>query len=576
MGSGANMITITATPDLSAITGLVNSTVYNFDLNDLFTTNRAAGSVNGTSAEPGPGTRAVTDTGSKLSISSDQCQILGKGTWDDPKLVYDEPVTRAPGVMLVGKSTIPGNNSLVAFTDAGKDHAGRECGANSKYIVGSGSEIVDAGWPVTGTISYVFALRAAGQFAFLKTAANYKLIYVSTTGSTGTLYVMSEQFTNALTLQHDFLRIPTTLWLPTPLISHGADSAVSPSDGEGHAEGATGLGGGGDGVTLTQQGATWSVAGGKLVNTPTEGANLVTNPEFTTDTSDWASAQNAVLTRKDFTAAPDIDPTGGDDDFGLEVAHSAGGAAAIAQSSVILSAGSWFRGQIQKYSPSANVGVNIARHFLFDGSFGYPTGFQSGFTTVEDTWEQATGTGRINNANIIIRCIANNNEAADVAYFDKYCIFPLTLNTLFLTASLSTANVYAQTDLVVTAGTQAGLVIALDSAASPANFMVAYHDGTNCVLDKNVAGTYTNVVSAAAAYSANAPIVVTKDGTAVRLYYNNALVGSGTVSDAGIVDNTIHGLFSTYSGNTIDDVVMYARGTGGEYDSVLDIYTQVA
>ena len=38
-------------------------------LRDEFTSALAAGSVNGTAAEPGPGTRAVTDANSKLSIT---------------------------------------------------------------------------------------------------------------------------------------------------------------------------------------------------------------------------------------------------------------------------------------------------------------------------------------------------------------------------------------------------------------------------------------------------------------------------------------------------------------------------
>lgn len=85
-----------------------------------------------------------------------------------------------------------------------------------------------------------------------------------------------------------------------------------------------------------------------------------------------------------------------------------------------------------------------------------------------------------------------------------------------------------------------------------------------------MAGTYTSVVSAAATYSAGAEIRVIKDGTAYRLYYNNALVGTGTIADAGIISQTLHGIFSTYSGNTIDYVNIYSRGTDGIYDAPLN------
>ena len=78
--------------------------------------------------------------------------------------------------------------------------------------------------------------------------------------------------------------------------------------------------------------------------------------------------------------------------------------------------------------------------------------------------------------------------------------------------------------------------------------------------------TWTSVISAAATYSAGATMTVIKDGTSYSLFYNNAKVGStSTISDAGLVSNTKHGLFSTYSGNTLDNFLVWARGTNGEY-----------
>ena len=129
----------------------------------------------------------------------------------------------------------------------------------------------------------------------------------------------------------------------------------------------------------------------------------------------------------------------------------------------------------------------------------------------------------------------------------------------------------ASADLTITAGTQAGVVTNLDDAATPANFLLAYHNGTNAILDKCVAGTYTNLISAAATYSAGATlrlITYTSGGNLLaRLYYNNALIGTEqTISDAGIKSNTIHGLFSTYSANLIDNWLALARGTEGQYN----------
>ena len=571
MGSGANMITITATPDLSAITGVVNSTVYNFDLNDLFTTARAAGSVNGTAAEPGPGTRAVTDTNSKLSLSGGNLVLDSTGSWSDPRCYYFS-MSRTPGLMSVVRAkydTSAKSTQFAAITNSAST-------VNIGYRLHSGSSNT-LDFRVSATIKLIATVhdtfytvvqthRAAGSFIFIKggSITDWTLLYIDGTKNDATLYAMYAIY-NTNVSSVDFIRIPTTRWLPTPLISHGADSAVSPSDGEGHAEGATGLGGGGDGVTLTQQGATWSVAGGKLVNTPGLGAELVTDPGLE---GNYTAGLNDNLTKG---GAPTVAQSG--DVHGGAKAQQYVSTAQYdnVRQQVTYDASSWYQMSVWG-KRTVGAADDVYAQWYIPGSStiaGYHTG--AAYAQILEIERTAAG-----GAEWILLAKTSTAGASDTVIVDDFSVKKLTLNTLFLTASLSTANVYAQADLVVTAGTQAGLVIALDSAASPANFMIAYHDGTNCKLDKNVAGTYTNVVSAAAAYSANAPIVVTKDGTAVRLYYNNALVGSGTVSDAGIVDNTIHGLFSTYSGNTIDDVVMYARGTGGEYDSVLDIYTQVS
>ena len=113
------------------------------------------------------------------------------------------------------------------------------------------------------------------------------------------------------------------------------------------------------------------------------------------------------------------------------------------------------------------------------------------------------------------------------------------------------------------------MVLNLDDAATPANFLVAYHDGTNATLLKCVAGTYTSVITAVAAYAANKTMRVVKDGTSVSLFYNGAKVGTTqTVSDAGIISNTLHGLFSTYASNILDNFSVFPRGNGSEYSKL--------
>lgn len=138
---------------------------------------------------------------------------------------------------------------------------------------------------------------------------------------------------------------------------------------------------------------------------------------------------------------------------------------------------------------------------------------------------------------------------------DNIVINALTLSTLFASvAGAGASNVTAQVKATLTAGTQAGVVACLDSAASPANFLIAYHDGTNAHLEKCVAGVYTSLIDSAAAYAAGGLVKIVKSGTSVELHYNGNKIGATqTVSDAGIISNTIHGLFSTYASNRLDD-----------------------
>ena len=142
--------------------------------------------------------------------------------------------------------------------------------------------------------------------------------------------------------------------------------------------------------------------------------------------------------------------------------------------------------------------------------------------------------------------------AAGTIYIDDYSIKLVTLADTFCTPNLGSANVDISVPLTLTAGTQAGAVVCLDSATTPANFIIAYHDGTNANLVKCVAGTYTSLIASAAAYAAGRVLRVVKSGNSVDLYYNSVAIGTTqTVGDTGITNNTRHGLFSTYASNTI-------------------------
>jgi hypothetical protein len=127
------------------------------------------------------------------------------------------------------------------------------------------------------------------------------------------------------------------------------------------------------------------------------------------------------------------------------------------------------------------------------------------------------------------------------------------------TVTASTADVLVGADLTRSAGNVGGVLRYTDTS----NYLRFYHDGTNAVLQQVLAGNATSPISAVATYSAGAKMFARCVGTAARLYYNNALVGSGTVDAA--LTGTKAGLYTTDTGNTITNFVVYAAGTSGEY-----------
>lgn len=124
------------------------------------------------------------------------------------------------------------------------------------------------------------------------------------------------------------------------------------------------------------------------------------------------------------------------------------------------------------------------------------------------------------------------------------------------TVDSGTIHVYIRVKATRSAG-NVGVVLRYVDAN---NYIRAYHDGTNAVLEKVVAGTPTSVISAAATYSAGAYITVICDGAVFELQYNEVRIGTGgTIADAGLQTSTLMGLYSTNAANTFDDFVLFAE-----------------
>ena len=516
---------------------MINQTVL---LRDEFDDTRAAGAVNGTLATDGTNTRAATDTGNKISIASGDLVIssgLGSPSANDPILNYPL-VTRTPGlVMAMYVPSFSGRVYLEARTNLSVLNQIRCIGTT--VTCGTHSSGINTA-TISTPFSFYLAIRASGAHYFTQASSGYPLLnWIN--DSISSSQVMASIFNYDGTNVHvGWLRM-SGYWLPTPLTSDGF-GASGTSDGLGHAE-TSGVGSGGSGVTWT--GATWSASGGKAINTPSVGSELFANGDFSLWTGD---NPNSWIVTGESGSNPMVTQVG-------NTARIYSTASAVNMAQVVGTSGKWYRF-------SVDVTITAGTLYLQDGG-GFPD-------TNPNILTSGTHVRTYRKNGSLSTKISSRTYPCD-AIVDNASFKELTFSSLIALQTLSTSDVYTGVDLVISPGNQSGVALNWDSTSSPANGVIAYHDGTNAKLEKCVAGTWTSVISAAATYSAGARLVVSKIGTAYRLYYNNALVGSGTISDAGIVSNTKHGLFSTDSSNTLDNFVVYASGSGGEYDSDLSL-----
>lgn len=173
------------------------ATVYVYVLLDQFTTDRAAGAVNGTATEPGPGgNRTVTDTGSDLTITSAQLHIAGGASnFGDPGLWYGAH-TRAGGLAFGGLITSGDQFRLMRWgldLNQSGSIGGPAWQLNSLTLgTGNGASISDVG-TLTQSVQYQFViiLSATGWFPIIRGGSEYAdwtALDKVTAGADATLY----------------------------------------------------------------------------------------------------------------------------------------------------------------------------------------------------------------------------------------------------------------------------------------------------------------------------------------------------------------------------------------------------
>lgn len=267
-------------------------------LRDEFTTNSAAGAVNGTAADPGGDgtpTRVVTDTESKLSISGQKAIFSGgKATpaYGDPRLHYSSTIARVVGaqgklvyfqVSLAQISGLIGEFGLDSDTVTNLYYS-YLINSTSTLSVRDAGSIIAVSSPLTVGQSYEFvvAIATTGAKFYMRVNGQWRLLYVSTSGTGGTFYMALSN--RSAVYASKTWRYPTLQYLNAPLANDGFGSTFGTTDGVAGATESSSYGSGGGSVTWTARVGTWANTAGKAAASALSGGLAVaTVPTSTKD-----------------------------------------------------------------------------------------------------------------------------------------------------------------------------------------------------------------------------------------------------------------------------------------------------
>lgn len=503
-------------------------------LYDQFITAHAAGAVNGTPAEPTGQTRTVTDTNSKLTITGGVASFATGGAGSGDPAIWYPSMTTILGRLIMG-TVVPGdaNGNAALGWDANTTGIISQCirlqsSSVINVVMSDGAGSANVALYSSGvTYTFVVIQRTAGFWFFIKGGAftNWTLIWASFQGAPGLWFPAVGAWFTASIFTAGNIRIPVNLYIPTPLAydtftrANGVLGSTEQTGPDGQILFA---------LTWNFSSGVWVVSTNKAVGTPALGSNVIVNGGFGADT-DWtkgsgwaiaAGAANAITASSNLSQT--VAPLTASRFF--QVVYTVSAFAAGTVQAVVGGKALPTHAANATYT---EVGLATTTAFLFTGA---------GFT----------------------------------GSLDNVTAKALTTADLFASLLVSTADVIADVAVTLSAalgGVPAGLVLNLDSVATPANFVLVYLDGVgNCVIAEFVAGVATVKQTTAVTYSAGAVLRAERSGTECRAFYNNAAVGSAQTMTANTNKN--HGLFSTSALNSLDTFTVWPRGTSGEYEGL--------
>jgi hypothetical protein len=285
-------------------------------------------------------------------------------------------------------------------------------------------------------------------------------------------------------------------------------------------------------------GSTWQVLSGLAVNNPETGPNLIVNGEF----DNWSNnnPSNWTIFGENGTN-PEISQVGPDEGHG-----GIGIGACNLYTSAGANVGLYETGRCsvnQWYLAAVNIThLNSGKLRIIN-----PTGYQYGNYPISDLGLNPCTFWGIASGNFgFTRLTGYPNDIT----FDSVTLNRLSISQLCFSTDLGLSDIRVSASLIVRKNLHAGVWICQDG--SKTNGILALYDGTNAILLKLLNGVFSILINLPINYSDGAPIEVRKLGTNVQLWYNGIQIGPDkTVTDDPIINNTIHGAFSSDSRNGV-------------------------
>jgi hypothetical protein len=177
-----------------------------YRLEDRFATDRSAGTINGTAAEPGPGTRTVVDSGSRLAIASGALTCAsGASSWGDPGL-YHSSQPRAGGRAFLASFLTTVANTAIGWHGAASGRVNYQAlyFSGGAALVHQPSDQTIGGYSAATTYTVAFIQRAAGAFFLISGGAfttypTMTLLWVDAFQNATPLYPAWSNFNSAVT-----------------------------------------------------------------------------------------------------------------------------------------------------------------------------------------------------------------------------------------------------------------------------------------------------------------------------------------------------------------------------------------